>query len=69
MFGSDYKYDTFQNTDKPKPQPRTKFNNDFDLNDLPSVPNLLPSGSNNANDEEVDFDELTRRFNELKKRY
>uniref|UniRef100_A0AAR5P2N2 IST1 homolog n=1 Tax=Dendroctonus ponderosae TaxID=77166 RepID=A0AAR5P2N2_DENPD len=56
--------------DRPKPQPRTKLNNDFNLPDLPSVPQMPPSGSNSGSkDDEIDFDDLTRRFNELKKKY
>ncbi|XP_066150670.1 IST1 homolog isoform X1 [Euwallacea fornicatus] len=61
-----------KNTDhKPKPQPRTKLNNDFNLPDLPSVPDLPPVGSANGNkdDDEIDFDDLTKRFNQLKKRH
>ncbi|XP_050302644.1 IST1 homolog isoform X2 [Anthonomus grandis grandis] len=61
--------DVNKNTDdKPKPLPRTKMNNDYNLPDLPSVPNVAPGGSNDADDSTVDFDDLTRRFNELKKR-
>ncbi|XP_066150697.1 IST1 homolog isoform X4 [Euwallacea fornicatus] len=62
----------YLNTDhKPKPQPRTKLNNDFNLPDLPSVPDLPPVGSANGNkdDDEIDFDDLTKRFNQLKKRH
>ncbi|XP_066150688.1 IST1 homolog isoform X3 [Euwallacea fornicatus] len=64
--------DVNKNTDhKPKPQPRTKLNNDFNLPDLPSVPDLPPVGSANGNkdDDEIDFDDLTKRFNQLKKRH
>ncbi|KAH1004764.1 hypothetical protein HUJ05_005542 [Dendroctonus ponderosae] len=60
----------YNTEDRPKPQPRTKLNNDFNLPDLPSVPQMPPSGSNSGSkDDEIDFDDLTRRFNELKKKY
>ncbi|CAH1130512.1 unnamed protein product [Ceutorhynchus assimilis] len=61
----------YMNTDdKPKPLPRTKMNNDFDVMNLPSVPNVhLPGPSDASKDDEIDFDDLTRRFNELKKKY
>ncbi|GBP48925.1 IST1 homolog [Eumeta japonica] len=61
----------------PKPQPRSKFPNVPDLPDLPSVPSeVLPSvpksndaNENNANvSDEIDFEDLNRRFEELKKR-
>jgi len=60
---------------QPKPSPRTKFSPtpplDFDLPDLPSVPvdNLAAaSGSTSkGDDDDIDFDDLTRRFEELKK--
>ncbi|KAF7279447.1 increased sodium tolerance 1-like protein isoform X2 [Rhynchophorus ferrugineus] len=51
--------------DKPKPLPRTKMNNDFDL---PDVPSNLPSSSSSDKDD-IDFDDLTKRFNELKKKH
>lgn len=68
----------FQDGDKPKPSPRSKFgegtNAEFNLPDLPTIPDL-PSvpGSNsvqNPNDttEDIDFDDLTKRFEELKKK-
>nr|CAG4648885.1 EOG090X0DNH [Polyphemus pediculus] len=57
----------------PKPTPRTKLSPapppaDFDLPDLPSVPldNLGPGKPDG--DDDIDFDDLTRRFEELKKR-
>lgn len=64
--------------DKPKPSPRSKFgegtNADFNLPDLPTIPDL-PSvpGSNtvqnpNETTEDIDFDDLTKRFEELKKK-
>nr|CAG4650484.1 EOG090X0DNH [Sida crystallina] len=62
--------------DKPKPSPRTKMSPppDLDLPDLPSVPfDNLPSGGGgvgpkNDADDDIDFDDLTRRFEELKKK-
>ena len=36
--------------------------------DLPSVPDSVPVGGATAKDNDVDFDDLTRRFEELKKR-
>nr|CAG4644303.1 EOG090X0DNH [Lepidurus arcticus] len=72
-----------QNHDVPKPTPRTKFtpprpdaNNtdDFlDLPDLPSVPmDSFPAGVGGAaagrKEDDIDFDDLTRRFEELKKK-
>ncbi|XP_030754895.1 IST1 homolog isoform X2 [Sitophilus oryzae] len=52
--------------DKPKPLPRTKMNNDFNL---PDVPDLPPVPTNNTPSDDIDFDDLTKRFNELKKRH
>ncbi|KAK4003203.1 IST1 homolog [Daphnia magna] len=56
----------------PKPSPRTKINSpspDMDLPDLPSVPqdNLAAPGEKDA-DDDIDFDDLTRRFEDLKKK-
>jgi len=61
--------DNIQFSSKPKPQPRSK------LPDLPNVPSNLPdlpednTNNANANDSEIDFDDLSRRFEELKKRH
>ncbi|XP_022913611.1 IST1 homolog isoform X2 [Onthophagus taurus] len=60
----------FGNKEQPKPAPRTKMpegNNYPDLPELPSVPtdDHLTSPTNN---DDIDFDDLTRRFEELKKR-
>lgn len=46
------------------------MNNTYDLPELPSVPNMAPTPpeQDNKNDD-IDFDDLTRRFNELKKKY
>lgn len=52
---------------KPKPTPRQKIGgSNFDLPDLPSVPSADVSRPNDDND--IDFDDLTKRFNELKKK-
>lgn len=58
---------------QPKPSPRTKLNgpsSDLDLPDLPSVPqdNLSGPGGKDADDDDIDFDDLTRRFEDLKKK-
>lgn len=57
---------------QPKPSPRTKLNApdpDLDLPDLPSVPqdNLAGPGGKDT-DDDIDFDDLTRRFEDLKKK-
>lgn len=55
---------------KPVPAPRTKFPADT-LPELPSVPNTVLPDLDTApdeNSEEVDFDDLAKRFEELKKR-
>ncbi|XP_058531064.1 IST1 homolog isoform X2 [Ochotona princeps] len=62
----------------PKPEPSTKppsrpvesYDN-FVLPELPSVPDTLPAASAGANtsaSEDIDFDDLSRRFEELKKK-
>ncbi|XP_017844462.2 IST1 homolog isoform X3 [Drosophila busckii] len=69
------------NANKPKPQPRSKLPPagpaeqpsappPMDLPALPNVPNDLPDvpGGGKPNDDEIDFDELSRRFENLKKR-
>lgn len=59
-----------QSDQKPKPQPRSKMPmNDFQLPDLPAVPseNDLP-GNNPSTSEDIDFDDLMKRFEDLKKR-
>ncbi|KRF84225.1 IST1 homolog isoform X2 [Drosophila virilis] len=70
-----------QNANKPKPQPRSKLPPGgpeqpsapppMDLPSLPNVPNDLPDvpgGDKRGDDDEIDFDELSRRFENLKKR-
>ncbi|GLG93004.1 IST1-like protein [Gryllus bimaculatus] len=73
-----------QSDDKPKPTPRSKIspgggggggssqNNGFpDLPELPAVPtDSFPPGEDAAggSNDDIDFDDLTKRFEELKKR-
>uniref|UniRef100_A0A0P4WZ47 IST1 homolog n=1 Tax=Scylla olivacea TaxID=85551 RepID=A0A0P4WZ47_SCYOL len=60
--------------EQPKPAPRSKFGeggSDFTMPDLPSVPDLpgtatLPDPQENKDD--IDFDDLTKRFEDLKKK-
>ncbi|KAI4464947.1 ist1 family member [Holotrichia oblita] len=59
----------YPNKEQPKPLPRSKLPGGTypDLPELPSVPSddaLSPP----ANNDDIDFDDLTRRFEELKKR-
>ncbi|XP_043255698.1 IST1 homolog [Colletes gigas] len=59
-----------QSDQKPKPQPRSKMPmNDFQLPDLPAVPSEddLPPNDPSSN-EDIDFDDLMKRFQDLKKR-
>ncbi|KAJ4436771.1 hypothetical protein ANN_16903 [Periplaneta americana] len=72
-----------QSDEKPKPAPRSKLSPDggpgkppggfMDLPELPSVPTDSfpppdePVGPGNSNDD-IDFDDLTRRFEDLKKK-
>lgn len=63
-----YRSFSLQSSAKPKPQPRSK------LPDLPNVPSNLPDLPednivNKPDDTEIDFDDLSRRFEELKKRH
>ncbi|CAG9864370.1 unnamed protein product [Phyllotreta striolata] len=60
-----------EDDDKPTPAPRLKMNDKvYDLPELPSVPNLDIKDSQESNkDDDIDFDDLTRRFNDLKKKY
>lgn len=59
----------FQNKEQPKPLPRSKLPGGTypDLPELPSVPSDNTLESNKPSDD-IDFDDLTRRFEELKKR-
>ncbi|NWX26325.1 IST1 protein, partial [Notiomystis cincta] len=56
------------------PKPRAGAPNTFDnfvLPELPSVPDTLPTasaGANSSASEDIDFDDLSRRFEELKKK-
>lgn len=62
----------------PKPQPRSKMpsappndNSPEDVSNLPNVPMDLPdvpTGDDKSDNDEIDFDDLSRRFNELKKK-
>lgn len=64
----------------PKPQPRSKMSPPpsasapppvDDLSNLPNVPLDLPdvpSSEGNNNEDDIDFDDLSRRFEELKKK-
>lgn len=69
--------DNMQNSTKPKPQPRSKISPEMNFPVLPNVPSDLPdvpsdinpsSGGGQEDNDEIDFDELSRRFEELKKR-
>ncbi|XP_065085769.1 IST1 homolog isoform X1 [Ochlerotatus camptorhynchus] len=73
--------DNMQNSTKPKPQPRSKISPEMNFPVLPNVPADLPdvpndnspsarggSGGGPDDNDEIDFDELSRRFEELKKR-
>ena len=57
-----------QNFAKPKPQPRSKISPDLNFPNLPNVPSDLPDVPQNKEDDDIDFDDLSRRFEELKKK-
>lgn len=61
---------SLQSDEKPKPQPRSKMPiNNYQLPDLPAVPtesNDPPA--NTAENDDIDFDDLMKRFEDLKKR-
>ncbi|XP_057320167.1 IST1 homolog [Microplitis mediator] len=58
-----------QSDNTPKPQPRSKMPNDFQLPELPTVPTDNASPDNpGANNDDIDFDDLMKRFEDLKKR-
>ncbi|KAG5269980.1 hypothetical protein AALO_G00187300 [Alosa alosa] len=53
------------------PSPSTQIYDNNALPELPSVPDTLPAtsfGGNTAASDDIDFDDLTRRFEELKKK-
>lgn len=74
--------DNLAESNKPKPQPRSKIpphmggggagsptGGNGGIPDLPNVPLDLPDIPDDTNNsEEIDFDDLSRRFEELKKR-
>lgn len=72
-----------QNSNKPKPQPRSKMPPpavqptapppSLEMPQLPNVPMDLPDIPTddvkpNNNDDDIDFDDLSKRFENLKKR-
>ncbi|XP_062868965.1 IST1 homolog isoform X2 [Trichomycterus rosablanca] len=55
----------------PGPEPSAKIYDNNMLPELPSVPDTLPNsslGGNSATTDDIDFDDLSRRFEELKKK-
>uniref|UniRef100_A0AAG5DDK0 IST1 homolog n=1 Tax=Anopheles atroparvus TaxID=41427 RepID=A0AAG5DDK0_ANOAO len=64
--------DNMQNSTKPKPQPRSKFSPELNFPPLPNVPQDLPEvpddDERKSNNDEIDFDDLSRRFEELKRK-
>ncbi|XP_056090793.1 IST1 homolog isoform X1 [Rhinichthys klamathensis goyatoka] len=55
----------------PGPTPSGQIYDNSNLPELPSVPNTLPAssfGGNASASEDIDFDDLSRRFEELKKK-
>lgn len=66
----------FQSNQTPKPLPRAKLTPPDNLPELPSVPsdvinrdNNTSGGSVGGTSDDIDFDDLARRFEELKKRH
>lgn len=58
-----------QSDEKPKPQPRSKIPMDnFQLPDLPAVPTENETPTNPPENDDIDFDDLMKRFEDLKKR-
>lgn len=58
-----------QSDEKPKPQPRSKIPmNNFQLPDLPAVPSESELPQNTSENDDIDFDDLMKRFEDLKKR-
>lgn len=65
-----YPQDNFINA-QPKPPASHQSSTNVNIPELPSVPSDVPSGPYNpssVNFEDIDFDDLTRRFEELKKK-
>lgn len=61
-------YDTIVPNDRPVPKPRTTVNSDL-FPELPNVPRSTPVLPKTPGDEEtIDFDDLAKRFEALKKR-
>uniref|UniRef100_A0A1B6DK45 IST1 homolog n=1 Tax=Clastoptera arizonana TaxID=38151 RepID=A0A1B6DK45_9HEMI len=62
-----------QSNQTPKPLPRAKLTPPDNFPELPSVPSDVISGGGNVNSnssiDDIDFDDLSRRFEELKKRH
>lgn len=55
----------------PGPGPSSNVYDNNALPELPSVPDTLPAssfGGNTTTSDDIDFDDLTRRFEELKKK-
>lgn len=58
-----------QSDEKPKPQPRSKIPmNNFELPNLPAVPTENEASANPPENDDIDFDDLMKRFEDLKKR-
>lgn len=58
-----------QSDEKPKPQPRSKIPmSNFQLPDLPAVPSGSELPQNTSENDDIDFDDLMKRFEDLKKR-
>lgn len=75
--------DNLAESNRPKPQPRSKLPTNMGgpqqpgngsggapliFPDLPNVPLDLPDIPDDSNNEEIDFDDLSKRFEELKRR-
>lgn len=58
-------------TYSPGPGPSSQLFDNNTLPELPSVPDTLPTssfGGNTTTSDDIDFDDLTRRFEDLKKK-
>ncbi|XP_044742405.1 IST1 homolog [Chrysoperla carnea] len=53
---------------KPKPQPRSKMPPPSDYPELPELPNVPSDNLSTNKEDDIDFDDLARRFEELKKK-